>query len=82
MESWLPKLERALEIAAETGHDDFRCFLSAEAPPLPDQQSVPEGSKFSSESNAVLGCRLGGGARQGLGLQEPALLCPLMMPHP
>ena len=43
MESWLPKLERALEIAAETGHDDFRCFLSAEAPPLPTQQSVPEG---------------------------------------
>ena len=45
MESWLPKLERSLEIAAETGHDDFRCFLSAEAPPLPTQQSVPEGSK-------------------------------------
>ena len=43
METWLPKLERALEIAAETGHDDFRCFLSAEAPPLPDNQSVPEG---------------------------------------
>jgi len=43
MESWLPKLERSLEIAAETGHDDFRCFLSAEAPPLPTQQSVPEG---------------------------------------
>ena len=43
METWLPKLERALEIAAETGHDDFRCFLSAEAPPLPTQQSVPEG---------------------------------------
>jgi len=43
METWLPKLERSLEIAAETGHDDFRCFLSAEAPPLPTQQSVPEG---------------------------------------
>jgi len=43
METWLPKLERALEIAAETGHDDFRCYLSAEAPPLPTQQSVPEG---------------------------------------
>ena len=43
MESWLPKLERKLEIAAEDGHDDFRCFLSAEPPPLPWQQSVPEG---------------------------------------
>ena len=43
METWLPKLERSLEIAAETGHDDFRCFLSAEPPPLPDKQSVPEG---------------------------------------
>ena len=48
METWLPKLERSLEIAAETGHDDFRCFLSAEAPPLPNQQSVPEGILQSS----------------------------------
>ena len=43
MQSWLPTLERRLEIAAESGHDDFRCFLSAEPPPLPDQQTVPEG---------------------------------------
>jgi len=43
MQSWLPKLERKLEIAGESGHDDFRCFLSAEPPPLPDQQTVPEG---------------------------------------
>ena len=48
METWLPKLERALEICAETGHDDFRCFLSAEAPPLPTTQSVPEGIMQSS----------------------------------
>jgi len=48
MESWLPQLERKLEIAAETGHDDFRCFLSAEPPPLPYQQSIPEGIMQSS----------------------------------
>eukprot|EP00966_Prymnesium_polylepis_P176410 4083480-Prymnesium_polylepis.1 len=48
MESWLPRLERQLELAAEDGHDDFRCFLSAEPPPLPFQQSVPEGIMQSS----------------------------------
>ncbi|KAL3927056.1 MAG: hypothetical protein SGPRY_002999 [Prymnesium sp.] len=43
MQSWLPTLERQLEMAAESGHDDFRCFLSAEPPPLPHQQTIPEG---------------------------------------
>jgi len=30
MKAWVPKLERKLEIAAESGHKDFRCFFSAE----------------------------------------------------
>mmetsp|Transcript_34548 Transcript_34548/g.103510 ORF Transcript_34548/g.103510 Transcript_34548/m.103510 type:complete len:2592 (+) Transcript_34548:5875-13650(+) len=48
MQSWLPILERKLEIAAEVGHKNFRCFLSAEPPPLPDMQTVPEGIMQSS----------------------------------
>jgi len=47
MQSWLPTLERKLEMAAE-GHEDFRAFLSAEPPPLPDMQTVPEGIMQSS----------------------------------
>merc|ERR1711871_1807889 len=47
MSSWLPKLERKLEICAETGHDDFRCFISAEQPmfngmPAPMVKTIPE----------------------------------------
>ena len=47
MAGWLPSLERKLEICAETGHDDFRCFLSAEQPmfagmPAPMVKSIPE----------------------------------------
>ncbi len=30
MQGWIPRLERKLEIAAETAHPDFRCFFSAE----------------------------------------------------
>lgn len=30
MRGWLGKLERKLELAAESGHADFRCFFSAE----------------------------------------------------
>jgi dynein heavy chain len=48
MQSWLPSLERKLEIAAEGGHKNFRCFLSAEPPPMPDMQTVPEGIMQSS----------------------------------
>jgi dynein heavy chain len=43
MQTWLATLERKLELAAESGHEDFRAFLSAEPPPLPDMQTVPEG---------------------------------------
>lgn len=30
MQGWIPRLERKLEIAAETAHEDFRCLFSAE----------------------------------------------------
>ncbi len=42
MESWLPKLERKLELASETAAMNFRCFLSAEPPPLPHLSNLPE----------------------------------------
>jgi dynein heavy chain len=35
MQSWLTRLERQLEVVQETAHKDFRCFISAEPPPLP-----------------------------------------------
>lgn len=43
MQGWIPRLERKLEIAAETAHPDFRCFFSAE--PIngaPHAKIVPE----------------------------------------
>jgi len=43
MQTWLPILERKLEIVTEKGHEDFRAFLSAEPPPLPHMQTIPEG---------------------------------------
>ena len=47
MATWLTSLERKLEVCAETGHDDFRCYLSAEQPmfagnPSPMVKSIPE----------------------------------------
>ena len=41
MQSWLPKLERALEIQAETAHEDFRCFLSAEPHAFALTRNIP-----------------------------------------
>ena len=43
MQGWLPMLERKLEIAQEIAHEDFRCFVTAEPPGLPDQMLIPEG---------------------------------------
>ena len=46
MSTWLPTLDRKLEIVSESGHDDFRAFLSAEPPPAAleaEMQTVPEG---------------------------------------
>lgn len=42
MSSWVPKLERLLEVVTENAHPDFRCFLSAEPPPLPSMKNMPE----------------------------------------
>ena len=43
MQGWLPMLERKLEIAAEIGHENFRCFVTAEPPGLPTFMLIPEG---------------------------------------
>jgi dynein heavy chain len=42
MSLWVKALERKLEQSQEGAHPDFRCFLSSEPPPLPDQQTIPE----------------------------------------
>jgi len=42
MQSWLPSLERQLEVAAETAHPDFRCFISAEPPGFSYMKNMPE----------------------------------------
>ncbi|TYZ57148.1 hypothetical protein PybrP1_002034 [[Pythium] brassicae (nom. inval.)] len=43
MQSWLPTLERQLEeVATDGAHETFRCFISAEPPPLPDMLNIPE----------------------------------------
>jgi len=34
MSSWVPRLEKILEILSEDAHEDFRCFISAEPPPI------------------------------------------------
>jgi dynein heavy chain len=37
MQTWMKKFERQFEIALENGaHPEFRCFISAEPPGLPD----------------------------------------------
>jgi dynein heavy chain len=43
MQGWIPRLERKLEVAAESAHPDFRCFFSAE--PIngaPQAKIIPE----------------------------------------
>jgi dynein heavy chain len=42
MSSWVPKLERLLEVVAEDAHENFRCFISAEPPPIPSWVNMPE----------------------------------------
>jgi dynein heavy chain, axonemal len=42
MQSWLPELERDLEKYQDEAHEDFRCFISAEPPPLPYMKNMPE----------------------------------------
>jgi dynein heavy chain len=42
MSSWVPRLERLLEIVSEDAHKDFRCFISAEPPPIASWKNMPE----------------------------------------
>ena len=42
MDHWLKRFELELEIVSATAHQDFRCFISSEPPPIPNQQIVPE----------------------------------------
>lgn len=42
MQSWVPKLERMLEMVQENAHPDFRCFISAEPPPVSSWKNMPE----------------------------------------
>lgn len=42
MSSWVPKLERLLEVVSEDAHEDFRCFISAEPPPMASMRNMPE----------------------------------------
>jgi len=42
MESWVSKLERLLEVVQEGAHEDFRCFISAEPPPMASMKNMPE----------------------------------------
>ena len=42
MQTWLPQLERSLESAAEHASAGFRCFISAEPPPIPSMKYIPE----------------------------------------
>ena len=43
MQTWLPTLERQLEeLAGDNPHESFRCFISAEPPPIASWQNIPE----------------------------------------
>lgn len=43
MIDWMRGFERKLEVAvAEDCHEDFRCYITSEPPPLPDQDIIPE----------------------------------------
>ena len=42
MQTWVPTLERLLEVVQENAHPDFRCFISAEPPPMPSWKNMPE----------------------------------------
>jgi len=48
MQSWVPKLERLLEIVSENAHANFRCFISAEPPPIASMKNMPESLMQSS----------------------------------
>jgi dynein heavy chain, axonemal len=42
MSSWLKIFENNLERVSFNAHEDFRCFISSEPPPIPTMQMIPE----------------------------------------
>lgn len=43
MQTWMKTFERSFEICVEEGvHDNFRCFISSEPPPLDYMEIIPE----------------------------------------
>ena len=59
MGNWLQRLERLIEDLGASSHEEFRCFLSAEPPPLPYMKTIPEGLlqkcvKVANEASADL----------------------------
>lgn len=69
MTTWLPSLERQLELLQESAHPDFRVFISAEPPPLAHMRNVPESLlqsciKVANEAPAG-GCCCGKRGRRG-----------------
>jgi dynein heavy chain len=42
MQTWVPVLERLLEVVCENAHEDFRAFISAEPPVFSDWKNMPE----------------------------------------
>merc|ERR1719181_1037316 len=42
MQSWVPRLERKLEVCSEHANQDFRCYISAEPPSFSYQKNMPE----------------------------------------
>ena len=42
MQTWVVQLERKLELLEATAHEDFRCFISAEPPPITYMKNMPE----------------------------------------
>lgn len=48
MSKWISTLERKLEVCAESAHENFRCFMSAEPHPFPHFQWIPQGILESS----------------------------------
>jgi dynein heavy chain len=58
MQSWLVHLERKLDALADVADVKFRCFISAEPPPLPYLKNIPEGLLQSSLKVRVVQHRL------------------------
>ena len=42
MQSWLKQLEGMLEKTSIQSHENFRCYISSEPPPLPEMKIIPE----------------------------------------